>query len=99
MEALVAPHQSSRIRTIHACAVQTREAMKNVTTALCQKVIAHCHAWLGQFMASEQDGSLQQFVSLINTPAQQLKADDVTSLPATPAQEDEDEQDEASWTQ
>ena len=62
-KALVA-RQSHRTRTAHACAVQTREAMEQVTAELCQKQIAHCHAWIERFMQSEEGGSLQQFGTL-----------------------------------
>jgi hypothetical protein len=99
-KALVA-RQSTRTRTPHACAVQTREAMERVTAELCQKQIKHCHAWIEQFMSSEQGGSLQQFAdlqSLKQAPAQQLKADDLAPDAAAPAEEDEEEQEEAGWT-
>ena len=69
--------------------------MELVTTELCQKQIKHCHAWI------EQGGSLQQFAdlqTLKQAPDQQLKADDLAPDVAAPAEEDDEEQEEAGWT-
>jgi hypothetical protein len=52
-------------------------------------------------MSSEQGGSLQQFAdlhTLKHAPDQQLKADDLAPDVAAPAEEDEEEQEEAGWT-
>jgi hypothetical protein len=38
--------------------------MEQVTSELCQKQMMHCHAWIEQFMLSEEGGSLQQFATL-----------------------------------
>jgi hypothetical protein len=100
-KALVA-RQSHRTRSAHACAVQTREAMEQVTAELCQTQIQHCHAWIERFMQSEESGSLQQFGSLqVLQPLADalLKAEDATPPAAPPAEENEEEQDEAGWTQ
>jgi hypothetical protein len=56
--------QSHRSRTAHACAVQTREAMDQVTAELCQSVIDHVHAWIERFMHSERGDDLQQYPTL-----------------------------------
>jgi hypothetical protein len=95
-------HQSHRSRTAHACAVQTREAMEQVTAELCQKQISHCHAWIEQFMQSDEGDSLQQFGSLqvlLPLAAALLKADDFTPDTVPPVEEDEEDQEEAVWTQ
>jgi hypothetical protein len=100
-KALVA-RQSHRARTARACAVQTREAMDLVTAELCQKQIKHCHAWIEQFMQSEQGGSLQQFSSmqaLMPLAAALQQCDDAAFSTAPPAEEDEEEEDEAGWMQ
>ena len=75
--------------------------MERVTAELCQKQIKHCHAWIEQFMLSERGGSLQQFAdlqTLKHASAQQLKADDLAPDAAVPAEEDEEEHEEAGWT-
>lgn len=100
-KALVA-RQSHRTRSAHTCAVQTREAMEQVTAELCQKQIQHCHAWIERFMQSEEGGSLRQFNvlhALLPLAAALIKAEDATPPAAPPAEENEEEQDEASWTQ
>jgi hypothetical protein len=100
-KALVA-RQSNRTRTAQACAVQTREAMERVTAELCQKQIAHCHAWIERFMQSEEGGSLQQFATLAALKplaAALTNIDDLAPAAAPPAEEDEEEQQEAGWTQ
>jgi hypothetical protein len=38
--------------------------MERVSAELCQKEIAHCHAWIQRFMQPEEGGSLQQFGTL-----------------------------------
>jgi hypothetical protein len=94
--------QSHRTRTAQACAVQTREAMERVTAELCQKQIAHCHAWIERFMQSEEGGSLQQFATLAALKplaAALTNIDDLAPAAAPPAEEDEEEQQEAGWTQ
>ena len=94
--------QSHRSRTAHACAVQTREAMEQVTAELCQKQISHCHAWIQRFMQSEEGGSLQQFSTLhalMPLAAALQQTEETTTMPAPTAEEDEEEQDEAGWTQ
>ena len=99
-KALVA-RQSHRSRTAHACAVQTREAMEQVTAELCQKQISHCHAWIERFMQSEEGGSLQQFGTLqaLKPLAAALQRCDDAAPPPTPiAEEDEEEEGEAGWT-
>jgi hypothetical protein len=98
-KAIVA-RQSTRSRTAQACAVQTREAMDQVTAELCQKQIHHCHAWIEHFMQSEQGGSLQQFGTLhaLQPLVSALdNTDNPTSDPVPPAVDDADEQDEPSW--
>jgi len=35
--------------------------MERVTAELCQKQIAHRHAWIEHFMQSEEGGNFQQF--------------------------------------
>ena len=100
-KALVA-RQSTRSRTAQACAVQTREAMEQVTAELCQKQIKHCHTWIERFMQSEQGGSLQQFATLsalMPLAAALVKADNLAPDAVSPAEEDEEEQAEDSWTQ
>jgi len=100
-KALVA-RQSHRTRTAQACAVQTREAMECVTAELCQKQIAHCHAWIERFMQSEEGGSLQQFVTLAALKplaAALTNAGDLAADAAPPAEEDDEEEAEAGWTQ
>jgi len=100
-KALVA-RQSYRTRTAQACAVQTREAMECVTAELCQKQIAHCHAWIERFMQSEEGGSLQQFVTLAALKplaAALTNAGDLAADAAPPAEEDDEEEAEAGWTQ
>jgi hypothetical protein len=100
-KAIVA-RQSHRNRTATACAVQTREAMERVTADLCQKQIAHCHAWIERFMQSEEGGSLQQFgclKALVPLATALLKSDELAAIAVQPAGEDEEEQDEAGWTQ
>jgi transposase len=94
--------QSHRTRTAHACAVQTREAMEQVTAELCQKQIRHCHEWIEEFMQSEQGGSLQQFMdleALQHAAPEQLKASDLTPSTVPPTEDDEEEQAKASWKQ
>jgi DDE superfamily endonuclease len=94
--------QSHRSRTAHACAVQTREAMEQVTAELCRKQIAHCHAWIERFMQSEEGESLQQFGSLQGLQplaGSLLKSEDAAPLAAPPAEEDEEELGEARWMQ
>jgi len=103
-KALVA-RQSHRSRTVQACAVQTREAMDQVTAELCQKQILHCHAWIEQFMRSEEGVSLQQFTTLAalqplaaalaNT--EELPAD--TTSPADDEEEEGNEQEQSVWMQ
>ena len=76
--------------------------MERVTAELCQKQIAHCHAWIERFMQSEEGGSLQQFGSLqalLPLAAALLEAGDLAPDPAPLAAEDEEEQEEAAWTQ
>jgi hypothetical protein len=100
-KALVA-RQSHRSRTAHACAVQTREAMERVTAELCQKQIAHCHAWIERFMQSEEGDSLQQFgtlKTLLQLAAALLKSDEFAATAVLPAEEDKEEQAEAAWMQ
>jgi transposase len=89
--------QSHRTRTAQACAVQTREAMECVTVELCQKQIAHCHAWIEQFMQSEEGGSLQQFATLAALKPLAAALINIGDLAPTAAPPDEEEQEEASW--
>jgi hypothetical protein len=99
-KAIVA-RQSHRTRTAHACAVQTREAMEQVTAELCQKQISHCHKWIDAFMQSEEGGSLQQFGSLqVLQPlaAALQQCDDAASTTAPHAEDEEEEEGEAGWT-
>jgi transposase len=94
--------QSHRSRTTHSCTVQTREAMEQVTAELCQKQIAHCHAWIERFMQSEQGESLQQFGSLqvlLPLAAALAKTEAVATAALPPAEDEEEEQGEAAWTQ
>jgi hypothetical protein len=100
-KALVA-RQSHRSRSAHACAVQTREAMESVTAELCQKQIQHCHAWIERFIQSEEGGSLRQFSSLqqlLPLAVALLKSEELTPGTVPPAEEDDDEQENAAWTQ
>jgi hypothetical protein len=100
-KALVA-RQSHRSRTAHTCAVQTREAMESVTADLCQKQIQHCHAWIERFMQSEEGESLQQFSTLkqlLPLAAALLKSHEGTATAVPSAEEDEEEQEEAAWSQ
>jgi transposase len=93
--------QSHRSRTPHTCAVQTREAMEKVTADLCQKQIQHCHAWIDEFMQSEEGGSLQQFGTLqVLQPlaAALQQCDDAASTTAPNAEEEGEEEGEAGWT-
>jgi len=100
-KALVA-RQSTRTRTAQACAVQTRVAMEQVTAELCQKQIRHCHAWIEQFMQSEEGGSLQQFGTLqavLPLAAALIRTEAVDTLPAPPGEDDEEEEEQQGWTQ
>jgi hypothetical protein len=100
-KALVA-RQSRRTRTAQACAVQTREAMECVTAELCQKQIAHCHAWIERFMQSEEGGSLHQFATLAALKplaAALTHIDHLAADVAPPAKEDDEDEAEAGWTQ
>jgi transposase len=94
--------QSHRSRTAQACAVQTREAIEQVTAELCQKQIAHCHAWIERFMHSEEGDSLQQFgtlKALLPLAAALLKSDACAATAVPPAEEAEEEQEKAVWMQ
>ena len=98
-KAIVA-RQSHRTRTAQGCAGQTREAMEQVTSELCQKQIRHCHAWIEQFMQSEEGGSLQQFATLaaLEPLAAALTGiGDLAPIAAPPAEEAEEEQEQVSW--
>jgi hypothetical protein len=100
-KALVA-RQSTRTRTAHTCAVQTREAMERVTAALCQKQIRHCHEWIEQFMSSEQGGSLQRFKdlkALQHAAHEELKATDLAPAAMPAVEEDDEDQDNSRWAQ
>jgi len=100
-KALVA-RQSIRTRTAQACAVQTREAMEQVTAELCQKHIRHCHTWIEQFMQSEEGGSLQQFGTLAAlTPlaAALIQTEQIDPPPVPSDEEDEEEEEEKCWSQ
>ena len=98
-KALVA-RQSTRTRTAHACAVQTREAMERVTAELCRKQIRHCHEWIEQFMSSDQGGSLQRFKDLEamqHAAPQELKATDLAPSDVPAGEEDEENKENALW--
>jgi transposase len=99
-KALVA-RQSHRSRSVHTAAVQTREAMEQVSAQLCCKVISHCHKWMQQFMQSEEGGSLRRFLDLpmLMWAAAELQADDLAPIIAPPTEEDDDEQEEPRWAQ
>jgi hypothetical protein len=91
--------QSHRSRTAQACAVQTREAMDNVTAELCQKQIRHCHAWIERFISSDQGGSLQQFTTLqtlmpLAGALQQTDDAAPTTAPMTEGEKGEEEEEE-----
>ena len=84
--------------------VSDLQPIERVTAELCQKQIAHCHAWIEQFMQSEEGGSLQHFATLaaLKPLAAALTNIDALALApaaAPPAEEDEEEQQEAGWTQ
>jgi hypothetical protein len=94
--------QSTRTRTAHTCAVQTREAMDRVTAELCQKQIRHCHEWIERFMQSDEGGNLQQFTTLkalLPLAGALLQSDDLAPDTVPPTEEDEEEQEGAGWTQ
>jgi len=98
-KAIVA-RQSTRTRTASACAAQTREAMDQVTAELCQKQIAHCHAWIEDFMRSEQGGSLRQFATLsalLPLAAALTNTEEVAPDAVPPSEENEEEEDKAGW--
>ena len=99
-KAIVA-RQSTRSRTAADCAVQTRQAMDQVTAQLCQKQIQHCHAWIEDFMRSEQGGSLQQFASLpalLPLAAALTNTEDAAPPAVPPAEKDGNDEDKARWT-
>ena len=60
----IVAHLSHRNRTTQEAAVQTRQAMEQVTKELCQDVINHSHKFIDAFMQSEEGGNLRQFGSL-----------------------------------
>jgi len=96
----IVARQSTRTRTAAACAVQTREAMDQVTAELCQKQIQHCHAWIENFMWSEQGGSLRQFATLralLPLAAALTNTDDVAPDAVPPTEENEEEEVQAGW--
>jgi transposase len=98
----IVTRQSHRTRTAHTCAVQTREAMERVTAELCQKQISHCHAWIEQFMQSEEGDNLQQFgtlQTLMPLAAALFKSNEFAADVVSPADEDEEVESEAGWTQ
>ena len=74
--------------------------MDQVTTELCQKVINHTHAWMEEFMQSDEGGSLQQFHDLTTLKASceamhQAAANDVAYTTWVP--QSAEEQDDAHW--
>jgi transposase len=100
--------QSHRTRTAHTATVQTREAMDKVTAELCKSVIAHSHAWIQQFMQSEEGGSLRRFLDLpmlMYARTEWLQAGDVAPGMESVAEieeeekQEEEEQTEARWIQ
>lgn len=73
-----------------------------MTAELCQKQIAHCHAWMEQFMRSEEGGSLQQFATLDALKPLAAALANTEDLPAgtvPPADEEGEEQTEPAWMQ
>jgi len=74
---LVASQYTLR-RTIETTRCQTDDAFTTITTAMIQKRIGHCHAWIDAFMKTEEAGSLQAFGSLDKLVA----ADSSTAIPA-----------------
>jgi transposase len=100
-KAIVA-HQSTRSRSVHEVAVQTRQAMDQVDAELCRKLIARMHRWIQQFMQSEEGGSLHRFIDLpllMWASQQSFPMDDIAEPPPPVAEEDAEEQEEAQWTQ
>lgn len=94
--------QSTRARSVHNTAVQTREAMERVNVELCRKVISHTHQWIQRFMKSEDGGSLRRFIDLpllMWASSQSFPIDDIEELPTPTAKEDVDEEEEDRWTQ
>ena len=92
--------QSSRSRSVDEAAAQTRQAMDQVTTELCQKVINHTHTWMEEFMQSEEGGSLRQFRDLATLKAaceamHKAAANDVAYTTWVP--QSAEEQDDAHW--
>jgi hypothetical protein len=76
--------------------------MDQVTADLCQKQIAHCHAWIERFMQSEEGGSLQQFgtlEALMPLAAALHHSEEVAATPAPAAEDDEEDEGEAGWMQ
>ena len=74
--------------------------MDQVTAELCQKQIQHCHAWIEDFMRSEQGGSLQQFASLqdlLPLAGALTNTDDAAPAVVPPAQENEEDSAQARW--
>jgi hypothetical protein len=93
--------QSHRSRSVHTAAVQTREAMDQVTKELCCREIGHTHKWMQQFMQSEEGGSLQRFIdlpALMHARPDWLQADDLAAPAPPPAEEDEDDKENMQWT-
>ena len=92
--------QSSRSRSVDEAAAQTRQAMDQVTTELCRKVINHTHTWMEEFMQSEEGGSLRQFRDLATLKAaceamHKAAANDVAYTTWVP--QSAEEQDDAHW--
>jgi hypothetical protein len=92
--------QSFRSRSVDEAAAQTRQAMDQVTTELCQKVINHTHTWMEEFMQSEEGGSLRQFRDLATLKEaceamHKAAANDVAYT--TWVSQSAEEQDDAHW--
>jgi transposase len=85
-KALVA-RQSHRSRTVDQAAAQTRSAMDKVTAELCQSVIDHCHAWINQFIRSDDADSLSEFKDLAALMQADLKNIEIDNTSTTDDQE------------
>jgi hypothetical protein len=98
----IVARQSTRTRSVHEVAVQTRHAMDQVDAELCRKLIARMHRWIQQFMHSEEGGSLRRFLDLpllMWASNQSLQPDDIAAIPSLQVEEDADDHEEAQWTQ
>ena len=63
--------------------------MDKVTAELCQSVIDHCHAWINQFIRSDDADSLSEFKDLAELMQADLKNIEIDNTSTTDDQESE----------